>query len=180
VAQLALFSFMFFSSSNRASVGGMAINWAVNAFVIVLLFAIVIALPELPTISFPKVLVIIGTFTIVLHSLIVWLFSRSIKWRINKTVNDGGAVKALEYTISIVSWILQGVLWWYNALDATAAFLFVPTYFITSLLIFHYFFENFVGHKINKKTLFLLAGNFWTLGHYIIIILRVRESVGEK
>jgi hypothetical protein len=171
---------MHFSNANRASVGGMAINWAVNAFVIVLLFAIVLALPELPTITFSKGLVIIGTFTIVLHSLIVLLFSRLTKWRAKITVNDGGAVKVLEYTISIVSWILQGVLWWYNALDATAGFLFVPTYFITSLLIFHYFFENLITKKINKKTIFLLAGNFWTLGHYIIIILRVRESVGAK
>jgi hypothetical protein len=171
---------MHFSNANRASVGGMAINWAINAFVVVLLFAIVLDLPELPTITFSKGLVIIGTFAIALHSLIVLLFSRLIKWRANKTVNDGGAVKVLEYTISIVSWILQGVLWWYNALDATAAFLFAPTYFITSLLIFHYFFENFISKKINEKTLFLLAGNFWTLGHYIIIILRVRESVGAK
>ncbi len=171
---------MSFSSASRASAGGMAINWAVNSFVIVLLFSIVLGLQELPAVSFSKGLVIIGTFAITLHSLVIWLFSRSTKWRVGKTVDDGGAVKALEYTVSIVSWVLQGLLWWYNALDATSVLLFVPTYFVTSLLIFHVFFEYFLNRKINKKTLFLLAGNFWTFGHYIVIILRVRENVGAK
>ena len=171
---------MFLSNVNRASVSGMAINWAVNSFVIVVFGLIVLGLLESPAISFSRGLVIIGTFAIALHCIIIWLYSRSTQWRVNKTVDDGGAVKALEYTISIVSWVLQGLLWWYDALDATAAFLFVPTYFVSSLLIFHSFFDHFLKHKINKKTLFLLAGNFWTLGHYIVIVLRVRESVGAK
>jgi hypothetical protein len=171
---------MFLSNASRTSVGGMAINWTVNSFVIVLLLTIALGLPELPTFSFLKGLVIVGTFATALHSLIICLFSRSTKWRVGITVNDRGAVKVLEYTISIVSWVLQGFLWWYNALDATAAFLFVPTYFVTSLLIFHGFFKYFIIRKMNKKTLLLLVGNFWTLGHYIVIVLRVRESVGAR
>jgi hypothetical protein len=171
---------MFFNDANRTSVGGMAINWAVNSFVIVVLFVIVLALPEWPKISFSKGLVITGIFAVALHVLVIWLYSRSTKWRTAKTVNDSKALKALEYTVSIVSWVLQFLLWWYNALEATAVFLFVPTYFVTSLLTFHGFFGHLACRKINKKALFLLVGNFWTLGHYILIILRVRESVGAK
>ena len=155
-----------------SSCGGMAINCTVGSFIIVLLFTVALALPEWPTISFSKGLVMTGIFTVVLHSLVIWLYSRSTKWRTTKIVDDGGAVRALEYTVSIVSWFLQFVLWRYGALDATAGFLFVPTYFVASLLIFHGFFGYLAGRKINKKALFLLIGNFWTLGHYIVIVLR--------
>jgi hypothetical protein len=171
---------MLFSEANRLSAGGRAINWAVNSFVLVLLLAIVLGLLETPAISFSKGLVIVGAFAIALHALTICVFYRSTKWRVNATVNDGGAVKALEYTISIVCWVLQGVLWWYDALEAAWVFLFIPTYFVTSLLVFHSSFEFFLNRKISRKRLFLLAGNFWTLGHSIVILLRVRESAGGK
>jgi len=86
----------------------MAINWAVNAFVIVVLFVIVLALPEWSKISFSKGLIISGHF----YSRPSWSRNLVIFPIIKngarlKLFDDSRAVKALEYTISIVSWVLQ-------------------------------------------------------------------------
>ena len=88
-------------------------------------------------------------------------------------LKDGQAVRVLEYTVSTVSWVLYFLLWWYNALEAASVFLFVPTYFATSLIAYHVCFGYLVRHEINKKTVLLLAGNFWTLGHYLLIFLKI-------
>jgi hypothetical protein len=164
-------------SSHHLSAGGMAINWAVFGFIIAVLFAIALALPEQSTISLSKGLIITSAFAAILHGLVILYFSRSKKWQTAPIVSDGGGVKVLEYTISIVCWVLSFVLWWYGAFEATAAFLFVPTYFATSLVTFHICFTYFARREINKRALLLLAGNFWTLGYYIVIILRIRAKL---
>jgi hypothetical protein len=64
-------------------------------------------------------------------------------------------------------------LWWYGALEVTAIFLFIPTYFVTSLAIYRVSFHYFARGEVNKRTLWVLAGNIWTLGHYTLIFLKV-------
>ena len=154
----------------------LAVNWAVLSFVMVVLFVIALALPQQFikfTVSFPTGLVLSGIFAISLHSLIIFIFSRAKKLRTAAAYADGKAVKMLEYTISTVCWALYALLWWYNALEATSIFLFVPTYFVTSLVIYHACFNYFARGEINRKVLLLLAGNIWTLGHYTLILLKV-------
>ena len=154
----------------------LAVNWAVFSFVMVVLFVIALALPQQFVkfaVSFPIGLVLSGIFAISLHSLIIFILSRSKKLRTAAAYTDGRAVKILEYTASAVCWVLYSLLWWYDALEATAIFLFVPTYFVTSLVVYHVCFNYFARDEINKKTLWVLAGNIWTLGHYTLILLKI-------
>lgn len=158
----------------------MAINWAVKSFVVVVLFVIALALQEKFKVSFSKGLIITGGFAVALHGVVIYYYSRSNKWQTATISGDRGAVKALEYTVSIVCWALHFLLWWYGALDATGVFLFVPTYFATSLITFHVSFAYFARHEVQKKVLLLLLGNIWTLSHYIVIVLRIRERLGKS
>ena len=159
--------------------GGLAINWAVNCFVIVLMVFIVLAL-EAPGISFSKEFLIAGLSAIFIHGLIIYWYARSTKWRKGKLMEDTKAVKMLEYTVSIVCWTLQLLLWFYGALDAGVTLLFIPTYFVTSLMLFHIFFRQMMGFKVNKNVLFFLLANFYSLGHAIFIVWKARESLGAK
>jgi len=162
---------------HQLSVGGLAINWAVKSFVIVVILVIALALQEQFKISFSKGLILTGVLAVILHGVVIYCYSRSNQWQTAFITGDRGAVKALEYTVSIVCWVLHFLLWWYGALDATALFLFVPTYFATSLIAFHVSFAYFARREIQKKVLLLLVGNIWTLSHYIVIILRIREKI---
>ena len=154
----------------------LAVNWAVFSFMIVVFFVIALALPPQFTkfaVSFPTALVLCGVFAISLHGFIIFIFSRSKKLRMAAAFADGRAVKMLEYTASTSCWVLYFLLWWYGALEATAIFLFVPTYFVTSLVIYHVCFNHFARGKLSKRTLWVLAGNIWTLGHYTLILLKI-------
>ena len=142
---------MIYWSAHGRSVGALAINWAVNGFVLVLLFTITLGLLVKPAIPF-QALVLTGIFAVAVHAAVIGFYSRSVKWRSGKTIGDSDGIKLLEYTVSIVSWVLQIVLWWYDALDAAAVFLFIPTYFVTSLLVFHEAFRLLGGLGKNKKT----------------------------
>ena len=62
-----------------------------------------------------------------------------------------GGVRALEYTVSIVSAVLYCAAWWYGALDAAAVFLLIPTYFATSLMTFHLCFRYFAPAESKQK-----------------------------
>jgi hypothetical protein len=162
--------------SNRPSIDILAVNWAVFSFVIVVLFVIALALPPQFikwAVSFPTGFALCGIFAIGLHGLIIFILSRSKQLRTAAAYTDGRAVKMLEYTISAVCRVLYSLLWWYHALEATVIFLFVPTYFVTSLAIYHVCFNCFARGKIDQKTLWVLAGNIWTLGHYTLIFLKV-------
>jgi len=162
--------------SSRPSIDGLAVNWAVFSFAIVVLFVIALALPSQFikwAVSFPTGFVWCGIFAISLHSLIIFILSRSKQLRTAAAYTDGRAVKMLEYTVSAVCWVLYSLLWWYHALEVTAIFLFIPTYFVTSLAIYRVSFNYFARGKIDRKALWVLAGNVWTLGHYTLIFLKV-------
>ena len=154
----------------------LAVNWAVYSSVMVVLFVIALALPSefiKSAVSFQTGFILCGFFAISLHALVVFFLSRSKKLRMVATCADRKAVKLLEYTVSVICWVLYALLWWYGALEATAGFLFIPTYFVTSLLIYHVSFNYFARGKVEKKTLWALIGNIWTLGHYTLILLKV-------
>ena len=162
--------------SSRPSIDRLAVNWAVFSFVIVVFFVIGLALPPQFikwAVSFPTGFVLCGIFAISLHGLIILILSRSKQLRTAAAYTDGRAVKMLEYTVSAVCWVLYSLLWWYDALEATAILLFVPTYFVTSLAIYHVCFNYLAHGKIDKRTLWVLAGNIWTLGHYTLIFLKI-------
>lgn len=154
----------------------LAVKWAVFSFVIVVFFVISLALPPQFikwTVSFPTGFILCGILAIGLHGLVIFILSRSKKLRTATAYADGRAVKMLEYTVSAVCWILYSLLWWYGALEATAVFLFIPTCFVTSLAIYRVSFNYFARGKIDKKALWVLAGNIWTLGHYTLIFLKI-------
>lgn len=155
----------------------MAINWAVGSFVVVVLFVIALALPPQITISFSNGLILTSVFALILHGSVVFGLSRSKRWQRIRTAGDGTGVVALEYTVSVVCVVLYFTLWWYGALDAMAIFLLVPTYFATSLVTYHVLFAYLAQREIHKLTLLLLAGNAWTLAHYIVIMLQIREKI---
>ncbi len=154
-------------------------NWAVGSFVIVVLFVIALALPPQSAISFSKGLILTCIFALTLHGSVLLGLFRSKRWQAVRKTRDGLAVVALEYTITIVCLVLHFMLWRYGALEATALYLLVPTYFVTSLVSFHVCFAYFARREVEKWTLMLLAGNVWTLAHYIVIILRIREELEQ-
>ena len=171
---------MSYIGAHPASVGGMAIKWAVNSFVAVLFFAIMLASPLCTGISYSRGLGLTGGFALVLHGLVIWLYSRSVKWPFVDSVSGERAVKALEYTVSIVSWVLQFLLWQHGAADATFAFLFLPTYFATSLMAFHICFGYFARRSFNKITLLFLAANIWTIARYFITIFKIHQQMESQ
>ncbi|HUE37331.1 MAG TPA: hypothetical protein VMO20_08065 [Candidatus Acidoferrum sp.] len=141
-----------------------AVNSAVHSFVMVVLFVIGLIIFK---VSFPGGLALTGAAAVALHLLTILSFSRSVKP--GHFLADAGGVKLLEYTISFVCWTLYAVMWWYRALDVTFIFLFIPTYFATSLATYHVCFNYFARLEINKKTLALLVINLWTLSRYLLI-----------
>jgi len=154
----------------------LAVTWAVFSFIMVVLFAIALALPRQFVrfgVSFPTGFILCGAFAIGLHSFILFTLSRPGRLRTTPAYAGGGSVKMLEYTVSGICWVLYLLLWWYGALEATVVFLFVPTYFITSLAVYRAGFIYFARGELNKKTLWVLAGNIWTLGHYTLILLKI-------
>jgi hypothetical protein len=162
---------MMGARSHRVDI--IAVNWAVYSFVMILLFVIALAFSK---ISFPKGLVLTGVVAIAVHILAILVISKSIRSATTSPLADGGGVKLLEYTISFVCWMLYAVMWWYHTLDATCVFLFIPTYFATSLATYHVCFNYFARLQINKKTIVVLAINLWTLTHYILIYLRILKN----
>jgi hypothetical protein len=165
-------------TSKGLSVGALAISWAVNSFVIVLLFGIALGFAKIGSMTFVRALICVGAFSVIVHGSVIWYFSWSKKWRASQTVGDSDGLKLLEYTISVVCWTLQAVLWWYGASDAAFVFTFIPTYFVTSLLVFHEGFRHLAGLGIRRKTLLVLVGNVWTLSHAIITVLKARAALG--
>jgi hypothetical protein len=153
---------MTLGRSHRVDI--IAVNWTVYSFVMVVLFVIALAFSR---VSFPNALLLVGAVAILLHVLAILAISKYI--RSVPMLADAGGVKLLEYTISIVCWVLYAVMWWYNALDVTFIFLFVPTYFATSLATYHVCFNYLARLEINKKTLALLLINLWTLSRYMLI-----------
>jgi hypothetical protein len=160
------------------SVGALAINWAVNSFVIVLVFAIVLGQSGIVPLTFREALVAILLFAAFLHGTVMWACSSLIKRRASQGIGDSDGIKILEYTVSVVCWGLQLTLWWFGAEDATAIFTLVPTYFVTSLLIFHESFRYSAGLEVRRKTLLVLAGNIFSVGHAIVVVLKARAAVG--
>ena len=141
-----------------------AVNSTVYSFILVVLFVIALAISK---VSFPNALVLTAAAAVALHAFAILSFSRSVKP--GHVLADAGGVKLLEYTISFVCWALYAVMWWYHALDVTFIFLFIPTYFATSLATYHVCFNYFARLEINKKTLALLVINLWTLSRYMLI-----------
>ena len=114
-----------------------------------------------------------GAFALVLHYAVVSFQSKKLP--ATPDSRGKGSVKALEYTVSVVCWVLYFLLWWYQALEAASVFLFIPTYFATSLIAYHTCFNYFAHRQINKMTLLVLLGNIATLGHYTLIFLRIAK-----
>ncbi len=156
----------------------MAINWAVNCFVIALLFVIALAYLDVPSITASRELALVGTFIVAVHGAVIWFYARSTKWRTARTIGDTDGIKMLEYTVSVVCWVIQFALWYYKALEAAVVFLFIPTYFVTSLLVLHISFRRLAGLEMDQKSRFFLVFNFCTLGHYIIVIIKARLAAG--
>lgn len=141
-----------------------AVNSTVHSFIMVVLFVIALVISK---VSFPSGLLFAASAALALHVFVILSFSRSVKS--GHFLADAGGVKLLEYTISFVCWGLYAVMWWYRALDVTFIFLFIPTYFATSLATYHVCFNYFARLEINKKTLGLLVINLWTLSRYLLI-----------
>jgi hypothetical protein len=164
---------MIFAQQQRFSVDVMAVNWAVYSFIGVVLTVIALAFCK---VAFPQGLIFAGIAAIVFHGFAIFGVSKLIKSKTASIVNDTRGIKLLEYALSSVCWVLNAVLWWYHALDVAFLFLFIPTYFATSLVTYHVCFNYFAGHKNSQKTLLMLALNVSTLAHYVLICLKIVQQ----
>jgi len=150
-----------------------AVDCAVYSFVATVFFVAGLALIEPLKVSFREGLLLTVAFVAIVHGVGFAWFARSQKRAEVAGLVDGPAVKLLEYTVSTVIWGLHFLLWWYGAMEASCVFLFVPTCFVTSLLVYHGGFGWLAGKPVGRMKVLVVALNLWTLCYDLLIFLKV-------